>query len=117
MPMTLGDIRRRDPWLWIYCTACNRARPIALAPLIIRWGPDAPLEQLRRQARCEACGAVGRATLKMRSWDAHRQEWQQWPLPKAETALELQGRDKDADDDEAGRHGLGANRTRHPHGR
>jgi hypothetical protein len=40
---------------------------MALAPLIIRWGPDASTDKLRQSARCTRCGHKG-ATLQAVSW-------------------------------------------------
>jgi hypothetical protein len=40
---------------------------VAIAPLIIRWGPDASSDMLRRSARCSKCGTQG-ATLMLPSW-------------------------------------------------
>jgi hypothetical protein len=40
---------------------------MALAPLIIRYGPDTSSDRLRRSARCTACGAKG-AKLQHPSW-------------------------------------------------
>jgi hypothetical protein len=40
---------------------------MAIAPLVIRWGPDASSDTLRRSARCSKCGAKG-ATLMLPSW-------------------------------------------------
>jgi hypothetical protein len=42
-------------------------RRMAIAPMIIRWGPDASSDMLRRAARCSKCGAKG-ATLMFPSW-------------------------------------------------
>jgi hypothetical protein len=39
---------------------------MAIAPFVIRWGPDAPSDMLRRSARCSKCGAKG-ATLMLPS--------------------------------------------------
>ena len=41
--------------------------PMALAALIIRWGPDASSDLLRRSARCSRCGRKG-ATLQHPGW-------------------------------------------------
>lgn len=60
---TLGQLRRSSCWVWIHCKACPHHAPAAFAPLIIRWGPDASSDRLRRLARCTACGARG-ATLQ-----------------------------------------------------
>lgn len=56
---TIGQLRRQTCWLWVYCNACGRGTPTALAPLIIRWGPNASSDRLRRSARCTACGGRG----------------------------------------------------------
>jgi len=64
---SLGEIRRNTPWLWLNCPACRHYRPIALAPLIIRWGPDVSSDVLRRSARCTRCGQKG-AILTHPSW-------------------------------------------------
>lgn len=55
---TLGSARRMHCWLWLVCgsPACQRARPVALVPFIIRWGADTPIEWLRRSAVCSAYG-------------------------------------------------------------
>jgi hypothetical protein len=41
--------------------------PIAITPLIIRWGPDASSDRLRASARCAKCVRKG-ATLTGPSW-------------------------------------------------
>lgn len=64
---TLGQLRRTACWLWLYCNGCGRGVPVALAPFIIRWGPDASSDMLRHSAHCTACGALG-ATLTLPSW-------------------------------------------------
>src|SRR5262249_23367676 len=38
---TLPDLRRVTPWLWVICERCQHRAPTALAPWLIRWGPDA----------------------------------------------------------------------------
>ena len=45
------------------CSPCLHRAPVALAPLVIRWGPDASGDMLRRCARCQRCGHRG-ATLQ-----------------------------------------------------
>jgi hypothetical protein len=40
---------------------------MAIAPLIIRWGPDASSDMLRACARCTVCGHRG-ATLQSPGW-------------------------------------------------
>jgi hypothetical protein len=56
-------------WLWVYCAAygCLHHAPMAIAPFVIRWGPEASSDMLRRSARCSKCGAKG-ATLMLPSW-------------------------------------------------
>jgi hypothetical protein len=39
-------------WCWIKCTRCPHMRAVAIAPYIIRWGPDGWRDMLRRAARC-----------------------------------------------------------------
>src|SRR5260370_31140137 len=56
---TLGQLRRETCWIWLYCRACGRGVPAALAPFIIRWGPDASSDILRRRAHCGECGGKG----------------------------------------------------------
>jgi hypothetical protein len=66
---TLGELRRSTPWFWLHCTGrdCSHRAPVALVPLIIRWGADASGDQPRRSARCTCCGHKG-ATLQHPSW-------------------------------------------------
>lgn len=67
---TLGEIRQDCPWIWLYCTRgnCLNKVPVALAPFIIRWGPDASGDLIRQRMRCTACGSLG-ATLQHPSVD------------------------------------------------
>jgi hypothetical protein len=68
---TLAQLQRSAPgkWCWIYCDAygCLHHAPMAIAPLIILWGPNASSDMLRRSARYSKCGAKG-ATLMLPSW-------------------------------------------------
>jgi hypothetical protein len=68
---TLGSMQRSTPgkWLWVYCAAygCLHHSPMAIAPFVIRWGPDASSDMLRWAAPCSKCGAKG-ATLMLPSW-------------------------------------------------
>ena len=66
-PPTLGQLREHQCWLWVNCPRCLHSTPTALAPLIIRWGPDASSDVLRQRARCAKCGHKG-ATLQIPSW-------------------------------------------------
>jgi hypothetical protein len=55
--------------VWICCEKreCLHRAPVALAPAIIRWGPDASSDMLRRRVRCLKCGSKG-ATLQVPGW-------------------------------------------------
>ena len=66
---TLAQLRKHQCWLWVNCTrwGCLRRTPMALAPAIIRWGPDASSDVLRQRVRCSGCGSKG-ATLRIPSW-------------------------------------------------
>jgi hypothetical protein len=69
--ITVRDWRRRPPLrlrvtkkldihsCWIKCTRCPHMRAVAIAPYIIRWGPDGWQDMLRRAARCTKCGQRG----------------------------------------------------------
>lgn len=66
---TLAEIRRHFCWVMAYCLNrhCLHSRPLALTPIIIRFGPDASSDVIRERAKCERCGQKG-ATLQMPSW-------------------------------------------------
>jgi len=68
---TLGQLHPPPGWVWVYCTRyvplCQHSAPMALAPLIIRWGPEASSDMLRQCARYTACGHKG-ATLGHPGW-------------------------------------------------
>jgi hypothetical protein len=40
---TLAQLRRETCWLSVYCKACPHAAPMAIVPLIIRWGCSPPV--------------------------------------------------------------------------
>src|SRR5215475_11797163 len=68
---TLGELHRSPGWVWIWCGRampyCGHRAPMALAPLVIRWGPDASSDMIRQRAVCTKCGHVG-ATLQHPGW-------------------------------------------------
>jgi hypothetical protein len=64
---TLEQLRRGTPWCWVVCENCMHPKPVAFVPFIIRWGPDASSDMLRRSARCTKCGRKG-AALQHPSW-------------------------------------------------
>ena len=69
MACTFGDLRKHQCWVWVQCAnwRCLHKVPMALAPLIIRWGSETDNEVLRRRAQCTKCGQKG-ATLQCPSW-------------------------------------------------
>jgi hypothetical protein len=52
--------------------------PVAVVPLIIRFGATYPLDELRQRARCDDCGHRG-MTLSMRSWADAITGFAPWP--------------------------------------
>jgi hypothetical protein len=54
-------MRRSAPWLWLHCcnAKCLHRVPMAITPLIIRWGGDASSDRLQASARCRKCGKWG----------------------------------------------------------
>jgi len=75
---TLEQLRRGHPWCWVVCERCLHRRPVAFVPLIIRWGPDASSNLIRRSARCTECGGKG-ATLQHPSWAGMDLGWEPFP--------------------------------------
>jgi hypothetical protein len=77
---TMGEMQRTPGgWVWVYCERCNHSTPMAVAPLVIRWGANVSSNKLRRSARCTACGHRG-ATLRRASWVGGAVEWQPFPV-------------------------------------
>jgi hypothetical protein len=80
---TLGQLHRPPGWVWVYCTRyaqlCQDHAPMALAPLVIRWGSDTSSDMLRRCACCTRCGNKG-ATLQCPGWVANGvADWAPFP--------------------------------------
>jgi hypothetical protein len=75
---TLEELRRNCPWCWVVYERCLHRKPVAFTPLIIRWGPDASSDLMRRSARCEKCGAKG-AALQHPGWGGERVRWEPFP--------------------------------------
>jgi hypothetical protein len=76
---TLEQLRRGSPWCWVVCEHCLHRTPMAFAPLIIRWGPGASSDMLRRSARCTKCGRKG-ATLQHPSWAGSHVAFELFPI-------------------------------------
>ena len=76
---TLGDLQRSHCWTWVYCEKCWHHAPMALVPLIIRWGADTSSDRLRQSARCIMCGHKG-ATLQHPGWAGTHIGFQPFPL-------------------------------------
>jgi hypothetical protein len=68
---TLQELHRTSCWWWIHCInpACLHMVPVAIVPLIIRWGPD----------RCARCGRKG-VTLRHPSWRGSAVGWEAFPF-------------------------------------
>jgi hypothetical protein len=64
---TLEQLRHGTSWCWLICERCLHRTPVAFVPFIIRWGPDASSDMLRRSARCYKRGRKG-AVLQHPSW-------------------------------------------------
>jgi hypothetical protein len=68
---TLGDLQHSHCWTWVYCEKCLQRAPMALVPLIVRWGADTSSDRLRQRARSTKCGPKGATTSGM-GGHAHR---------------------------------------------
>ena len=102
--VTLQQLRDQSCWWWLVCGGCMRFQPIAVVPLIIRWGPHEEVDRLRRSARCAQCGHKG-ANLSMPSWGGKHVGQMPWPerfralthssrptsAPQAPQAIEISG--------------------------
>jgi len=77
---TLAELQRSHCWTWVYCEKCLHHAPMALVPLIIRWGADTSSDRLRQCARCTKCGHKG-ATLQHPGWAGTHVGFQPFPLP------------------------------------
>jgi len=75
---SLAELRRATLWFWLVCERCLHRTPTALAPWIIRWGPNASSDLLRRAARCGQFGAKG-AVLQHPSWGGSATGWEEFP--------------------------------------
>ena len=64
---TPEELHRGSPWWWAICEHCSHSKPMALVPLIIRWGPGTSSDLLRQSAPCSKCGRKG-ACLQTRGW-------------------------------------------------
>jgi hypothetical protein len=68
VPLRLRVTKKLDTYrCWIKCTRCPRMRAVAIAPYIIRWGPDGWRDMLRRTGRRTKCGTRG-VELQHPSW-------------------------------------------------
>src|SRR5262249_50022510 len=82
-PPTLFEVQRHAPWLWVWCDNrdCLHRAPIALAPVIIRWGLTTSSDRLRQNARCTCCGRLG-ASLQVPSWGNTQIGWAAFPADR-----------------------------------
>ncbi len=84
--MTLGDMQRGTPWVWLCCEQrdCLHKAPMALAPAVIRWGPDTSSNVLRERARCTGCGHLGDARTLHPSWVGSGEGFAAFPVAALE---------------------------------
>jgi hypothetical protein len=77
---TLRELREGTPWVWLHCEGmtCSHKSPMALVPLMIRWGQDASSDMLRQSARCTICGRKG-TKLQHPSWGGSDVGFQPFP--------------------------------------
>ena len=78
-----GELHRSPGWMWIWCGRampyCGHRAPMALAPLVIRWGPGASSDVIRQRAVCSKCGYVG-ATLQHPGWWGNQIGFEPFPM-------------------------------------
>lgn len=79
-PATLAGFRRETSWVHWYCETpgCGFHTPLALAPYIMLWGPDASGDRLRNNLGCPLCGTIG-GSIRHPSWGDREIGWQPYP--------------------------------------
>jgi hypothetical protein len=82
---TLGELHREPHWFWVHCDGCRRSRALPLAPFVIRWGPEASSDMLRRNLTCTVCGHRG-ASLQHPSWVDSQIGLQAFPVEQGAAA-------------------------------
>jgi hypothetical protein len=75
---TLKQLQRAPGWHWAYCSHCHHSEPLAIAPFVIRWGPDTSSDYLRKNLVCARCRRRG-AELYHPSWVNRIVGWQPFP--------------------------------------
>jgi hypothetical protein len=80
MSPTLKQLQRAPGWHWAICgrPGCGHRRPLAIAPFVIRWGPDMSSDHLRENLVCARCGRRG-PLLYHPSWVNRIVGWQPFP--------------------------------------
>ncbi len=77
---TLGELNSAPPhWVWWYCDACGRSVAVPLAPFLIRWGPDASSDALRKNPRCTKCSHRG-GTIRLPSHSSSQMAHSLFPV-------------------------------------
>jgi putative SOS response-associated peptidase YedK len=66
---SLGAARKHHLFLVAGCRKCQAMLCLPLAPLIIRWGAETPIEPMAKALRCTRCGNRG-VSLQEPSWEA-----------------------------------------------
>jgi hypothetical protein len=83
---TIGEMHRAPGWLWVSCTnhVCTHREPVALAPLVIRWGKDAPMSRILERFHCSKCGRLG-AHVTIPAWQDMVVGVRPFPVEQART--------------------------------
>ena len=85
---SIAELQQSSRWFWVCCEGerCGHRAAMAIAPLVIRWGPETPPDLLRRSARCTRCGRK-RATLRHPSWASTIVGFEEFPAERAAPVL------------------------------
>ena len=75
-------------WVWFNCRnpACGHYRAMALAPIAIKLGLDAPFDRVQELARCAECGRLGAHTTGP-SFGGIDAGWMQFPAARPSGSL------------------------------
>lgn len=81
--LTLKDLQRPPGWVWAHCTnlqaGCVHRRAVAIAPFVIRWGPDVSSDRLRAALKCGRCGHKGNV-IQVPSWVDMETGFERFPV-------------------------------------
>ncbi|WP_339831021.1 hypothetical protein [uncultured Parvibaculum sp.] len=80
---TIGQLAETAPrWVRISCNTprCGNHTAVALVPLLLRWGPDAPRDWIETRFRCSKCGSRDNSIRGPSMMGSHGPE--PFPLPR-----------------------------------